>query len=584
MSAAIISCPGCRAPLSITPDLVGKTIACPACRQMIQLAGAATPEPAPSAPVQKPLPRAKPIGGTPAQPLPSVSPQPAVAPSTGSHASSAVASYQSKKNSIGPAILVSWIVVVVLLIAAGGLIYGLRLRALAEEEAAAVVQAEQAAKAANRPQATPPIIAPVTPAANVPAAERSPPPGHSAAVTPRPLPPAKSPPKSRGPYQPAIAPMPPVTVSPAPVQPAPPPVPADPLAGLAEVWKLPTLISTQPEKMATLARDPSEPISLSIRSLAADVPAAGAIFTEAGQGGGWDVHFVSDLASGAGRVTLGGVRLEGREFSFAWAQPPADAALRRQLSNCLIDVRHGNTVKTAQLREPVRTDPWRIDLTEGVAAVEFAVPDPPKSDAVRLEIRELVGFPRDVALREEHKSIKSGQRALIQFTEMPGAEMGVQFVRLPSGAVSVKVHSEFRENSATKFELSLSRLASLEDAVGKALERARRELPGEQRLAVSLESDLKSVQATRPSNLAQQAARDQAIATLAGKLKRAVNKVGLLQKQIVESEGRLAAVPKMRSFLQSIDQKAQIRFVICAECGEQDLLLVDGLQAVTGAE
>lgn len=347
---------------------------------------------------------------------------------------------------------------------------------------------------------------------------------------------------------------------------------------------MPTLISTQPEKMATLARDPSEPLNLSIRSLAADVPTSGAIFTEASQGGGWDVNFVSDLASGAGRVLLGAVRLEGRELSFAWAQPTADAAMRRQLSNCLVEVRHGNASKMIQLREPVRTDPWRIDLTEGVEAVEFAVADPPKSDGLRLEIRELVGFPRDVALREEHKSIKSGQKAIIQFTDMPGAEMGVQFVRLASGSVSVKVQSEFRENSATKFELSLSRLTALEEAVSKVLERARRELPGEQRLAVSLESDLKSAQATRPSTLAQQAARDQAIASLAGRLKRAVNKVGSLQKQIVESEGRLAAVPKIRSFLQSIDQKAQIRFVVCAECGEQDLLLVDGTQAVSGAE
>jgi uncharacterized protein involved in exopolysaccharide biosynthesis len=95
---------------------------------------------------------------------------------------------------------------------------------------------------------------------------------------------------------------------------------------------------------------------------------------------------------------------------------------------------------------------------------------------------------------------------------------------------------------------------------------------------------LKSAQATRPSNLTQQAARDQAISTLSGKLQRAINKVGSLQKQIVQSEGRLAAVPKLRSFLESLDQKAQIRFVVCAECGDRDLLLVDGTQPVSGAE
>ena len=97
MSAAIIPCPGCRAPLSITPELVGKTIACPACRQTIQLAGAA----ANPAPPQNSLPRAKPIADVPAQ-------------QTAAPASAAVASYQSKRNSIGLAILLSWVVVAVL--------------------------------------------------------------------------------------------------------------------------------------------------------------------------------------------------------------------------------------------------------------------------------------------------------------------------------------------------------------------------------------------------------------------------------------------------------------------------------------
>jgi hypothetical protein len=486
---------------------------------------------------------------------------------------------------IGGAVLVTWGIVLTLLVASGFLIYGLRLRTIAEEEAAAVAQAEAAAPARPAPQTPTPVVprspqvrpqpSPVTPAAPVPSPVPSQP-----RVQPRPVQPTPSQPQP-APSQPRPAPQPPQPVTPAP---SPPPTPADPLTGLAEVWRLPALISTQPEKAATLAREPAEPIGVSIRGLAAELPTSAAIFTEAtSAGAAWDILFVSDLASGTGRVKLAELRRSGRDFSVAWAEPLADASLRRQLANCLLEVRHGNSAKTVQLREPLKPGPWTISMNEGVQSAEFTIPDPPKADVLRLEIRELVSFPRDVALREEHKSIAAGQKAVIQFTEMPGAEMGVQLIRLASGTLVVRVQSEFKENAATKFELSLSRLDSLEEGVTKSLERARRELPGEQAQLSAIQSDLKSAQASRPSTLAQQAARDQAISSLASKLKRSVSKVGSLQKQIVESEARLAAVPKIRSFLESLDQKAQIRFAVCAECGERDLVLVDGMQPA-GAE
>jgi hypothetical protein len=610
MSSVVIPCPGCQSPLAITPEMVGQTIACPACGQTIQLAAAPAPQsPAPTAPAsaapappaRQALPRAQalPVAAPltpgaaqralppmPAGSQPAAAPQPApaqqifVAPQPAAKPDLEAIRRQSKQSAIA-VILVTWVVVATLLIAAGVLIYGLRLRALAEEEGAAVAQAPTQSLPTTKP------AKPINPAPSVPSTPQIPP--QEPTIQPMPAPSSAPPPRVQvEPDQPKPAQPRPIQPRPAPppqpIAPAPPPPPADPLADLADVWRLPALISTQPEKAATLAREPAEPIGVSIRGLAADVPGSGAIFTEAtSASAAWDILFVSDLASGAGRVKLAELRRDGRDFSFAWAQPLADPALRRQMSNCLLEVRHGNSAKTVQLREPVRPGPWTVSMSDGVQTAEFTLPDPPKADTLRLEIRELVSFPRDVALREEHKSITAGQKAVIQFTEMPGAEMGVQLIRLASGTLVVRVQSEFRENAATKFEMSLSRLASLEEGVSKSLDRAKRELPGEQALLSRIQSDLKSAQATRPSTLAQQAARDQLISSLASKLKRSVNKVGSLQKQIVESEGRLAAVPKIRTFLESLDQKAQIRFAVCAECGDRDLLLVDGTQPA-GAE
>jgi hypothetical protein len=563
MSSVVIPCPGCQSPLAITAEMVGQTIACPACRQTIQLAG--TPAPAGQGP------------SAPAAPA-FIAPQPAAKPAA------AGAKRHAPLLAIGGAVLLTWGVVLTLLVVSGVLIYGLRLRAIAEEEAAIVAeappQAVPQAKPLPRPAPVPNAPTPTTPVA--PQFRPQQPAVIPTTPTPSPITPqqprVQPQPVQPNPIQPTTAPP------PQPASPAPPPPAADPLAGLADVWRLPALISTQPEKAATLAREPSEPLSMSIRGLAADVPASAAIFTEAtSPGSAWDILFVSDLASGTGRVKLAELRRDQLDFSFVWAEPLADAALRRQMSNCVLEVRHGNTAKAVQLREPLKPGPWTISMSDGVQTAEFTVPDPPKSDALRLEIRELVSFPRDVALREEHKSIAAGQKALIQFTEMPGAELGVQLIRLASGTLVVRVQSEFKENAATKFEMSLSRLADLEEGMSKSLDRAKRELPVARDTADDLKSALSSAQAKRATTLLEQTARDQAIASLAGKLKRAVNKVGSLQKQIAESEARLSAVPKIRRFLESLDQKAQIRFAVCAECGDRDLVLIDGTQPA-GAE
>ena len=61
-----------------------------------------------------------------------------------------------------------------------------------------------------------------------------------------------------------------------------------------------------------------------------------------------------------------------------------------------------------------------------------------------------------------------------------------------------------------------------------------------------------------------------------GLVKRCNNEVAQLRKQIPEYQNRLTAVPKIRAFLGDLHQKAAIRYVIAAESGEEDIVLVDG--------
>ena len=59
-------------------------------------------------------------------------------------------------------------------------------------------------------------------------------------------------------------------------------------------------------------------------------------------------------------------------------------------------------------------------------------------------------------------------------------------------------------------------------------------------------------------------------------------KVIALQRQVAGLEARLSAVPKIRTFLESLHQKAVIEYVIYAECGEQDIVLLQAASSSGG--
>ena len=135
---------------------------------------------------------------------------------------------------------------------------------------------------------------------------------------------------------------------------------------------------------------------------------------------------------------------------------------------------------------------------------------------------------------------------------------------------------EFKENAVVKHDLTTEHLKTLETAWTKSLANAKDELPSQERALSAAQSNLRSLQGSRPGNLAAVNAWQQAVTKADGLVKKLNNRVNTLRKQIPEFETRLANVPKIRSFLNSLHQKAAIRFVVASESGDQDLVLIDG--------
>jgi hypothetical protein len=516
--SVVIDCPNCRTPLSIVPEMAGQTATCPKCRQPLQLAPQRSPPDPPAH--RSPIP----LG-------------------------------------LSAVTIVGSMAAVSLIIGLGAIIGVVSARRSLQEPAMASTAPQVAV--ANETHARPP-----TP---IRAIQQSPKPSQPAAADPIAQPPPELPPTA-----PAEA----VVISPDPQEsespgaPPPLPTPLNILAALEDAWRLPPLVSTAEEPVGKLSAEPTELLTLEMHSDAAAIPAQASIVAERdATNGDWTVLYVADAPSSAVRVPLATIRLKGTQFSFAWKAALENVEVRRQVSNCWLDVQHAGHLRHVALRPPARQAACRLDLNQDAQLLEFAMNGLPRLDVLRLEIAGLDNFATQPALASQ--SIAVGKMTKITFNERPGAELEIRFLKLSSGNLAVRLEPTFREANARKFDMTLPRLQAMEAGVTRSLSEDERELAVKKRLLTDLELELRKLNTTTPDSLLEQAAIQQNIKVIKSKLGSTASRVSTLQRQIPLHKARLAAVPGIREFLSGLHQKATIRLRIVAEGGDYDPVLVD---------
>jgi hypothetical protein len=532
MSSLVVACPLCAAPLAVPDSMAGEAIACPVCQGQIRL---------PDAP-------AKNAAAEPSAP----GDIPAVVTTTTSHRPRVPA----RSTGLPLGIILAWLATLGLVVLAGVMIW--------RERAARLTRASAVAA---RPVA--PIGTEVKPEPQVKYKE---------------VPPPQTPPdKPAEEKPPPAAPQPP-EVKPAPKpKPAPPqvrPTPVAPAVASQDVWPLPPLIASSPAVLETLAADPSESCELTLRSTAANLPAKAAIFAEAEGSSAWTVWYVADLDAPEGKVPLATIRRAGRELTLAWMQPFADAGIRRQLVNCQVQWRDAASTRFIQFREKLSQSRLALDLTDDRQTLEFPLSDLPKPDHLRLEIRELARFPGGTTIRGDVKTLAVGKLAIVEFAEMPGAEIELWLLRQSaSGNLVLRVEPVFKEKKIHEYALSLKNLSEVETKVKHSRDEDREKLSQAQANLQVARRNLATIEANPPPSESTPLQRNlyaRARGTALSRIAEQDGKIRQLQEQIQRADARLQAVPKLRAFIQSSHGKASISYTLVAECGERDLVLVDG--------
>jgi len=638
--SGVIKCPNCKTPLFVAEEMIGQVMACPTCQRPIQFVGQSAvassssaaptaPPPLPAAPpvAKSTLPKAAPLA--PAAPiLPALEPAPAAPKYSAEVSQFALQPVTSapppkpRDETISPAVLITWIVLGLLVVGSGAVVAVASFRGMSHEPVAKIPKGKvppipPSQRAFSRPFSAPPkaenapkdpgaaTVAPALPTTQVEDTETEASEVPESPSTPQPAPkamptilPAQQQPRAttgipgspvgQETALPAATSVPvgkatPAVAGPAAAAPSapPPPMITGPLAGLDDAWRLPAPISVVEAPLSSLSEDPTEPINVSLSSTAAAIGETAALFAERSESGIWTVFYAADIKQPEAKTPLGTLRLVGRQFSFAWKSLELPE-LRRQVANCRLTVHHGSQTRTVQLR-PIQEEPAvKLDLERATIVREFTIADSPKAELLRLEVASLDGFEGNPSVLV--KSLPLAKDTKIEFADLPGAEIGVRFQKLPAGSLAVRLEPAFHEGESKEFDLTLPRLKAFEDGVTRALRTAERELPAAKRDLAGQQNALRKLQGAQPSNPLLVPAWKQSVNDLAGDVDRTSRKVARLTNDIPLHKARLAAVPKMRDFLTKLHQSATIKLRIVAECGEHDLVLVSASLAAQSAE
>ena len=595
-------CQRCGAQIPLRPELLGQVVLCPGCLERVYVtdksqaqAKATSVTPVATAPAPRPIAAATSIGTRQASektapPLP-------IGPIVGIASAAALAF-------IAGVVMLSWN----------------RTREGDQQTAQATVTPlpPPASDAQSQQAAPPPPIAadtaPAPPAEPAPAAaERSP-------ATPPASTSANSQQNSR--QQPVLAAVP---ASSAPGSGTAPARGSAPSERWGEVWRLPATTSMSPEKLASIEDAQTDP-RITVKSAGADIRpgAAFVVAPEVGQAA-WALRYLSPFEPAAGKEPLALLRRDGHDLTFTWATPQNSPQVQRQISNCLLEISAGTLRRVGQLREPLRSKPITLEATKDRQIVSLPIPDPPRLDGLRLEVAALSGFSSGAKFRGDLKTVMAGAPpvssppinaprvnspplnaplmsaplgnvpainsppmnaplmnapVVIEFEEIPGAELRIRFVRAAAaGNLEIWIEPAYRNNQGTEFKLTMSELDGLEEQAKKSLPDAQRKLGPAETSLTRKQDEAKKLKANEPpQNDAKRRSNWLAkVREVDGWVKRLDGEASALKSKIAEHQAHRDAVPKLRSLIASMNNnQAIIHYVVYSECGDPDLLLVDG--------
>jgi hypothetical protein len=260
----------------------------------------------------------------------------------------------------------------------------------------------------------------------------------------------------------------------------------------------------------------------------------------------WSVAVLDSTSTENSRDEISEFTFADDELLFRWFAG-ANETHESLLKNCLLRLNCDEHSRVVSLRQPQQSKPLKLDMSKRREVHTFTINDLPNGDLLKLSLGELTNFPNKPQYRDDKRTAALGENVVIEFEEVPGAEIEFKFIAQSSGELAIAVTPRFRENAASRIAMTKGNLDTRYRAAEKSIVKTN----------VAIAQSQAAIRSLR-----RQRGND-------GKIDQLNEKIDDDRETIRMLQTTLANGPKFLKFFESLERTATVPFRIAASVEDQ---------------
>lgn len=355
----------------------------------------------------------------------------------------------------------------------------------------------------------------------------------------------------------------------------------DPIPQPAKIAQVPSSVALPPAEATvwtTLMPLPTPPEKLELIPAFDPVVAKLSLSLEAESGcaaASWLVKFARVEESGNVQGVLAGIQVDSSsgELQFRWQG--RDTAAAAGLSNSWLKVEIESESKYVALRQPQSIPAIKLDLEKERLIIPLAVDSIPNIDQLYLELSDLTKVHGSASFKNGNSMAKFDREVVIEFKDLPGAEVGIKFAKIPQAPLGFIVEPRFKEGASREYDLTLPKLEKTQKALQDAIQEAKIKIPILSRNVSDAETLYRRVDGTSTSKNYTPRQKQIDLVKANGVIRDATRRLNAMREQETAAQGRLGRVPQLADFMRKLHGN-EIEFRVLVRAVSAELVLVTG--------
>ena len=337
-----------------------------------------------------------------------------------------------------------------------------------------------------------------------------------------------------------------------------------------------SLPSFDQQDWVTLVPLPSTPTQIELVSAGGNESGATIVPTPSGTestGAQWGITYAS-TDSTVKETTVAQLQIEpmSGDLQFRWVSGQSNVPF---LGNHWLKLQNGTSAQYVALRSPLSVPPIKLDLEKERLIIPLVVDAIPATDQLYLELSDLTKVHGSANFKNGNNNAKFDREVVIEFKDVPGAEIGVKFAKLPQAPLGFIVEPRFKEGAAREYDLTLPKLEKTQQALQDSIQEAKSKIPILSRNLSDAQSLYKKIDGTSISKNYSQRQKQIDLARANGVVRDANRRLNSMREQEVGAQARLGKVPQLADFMRKLHGN-EIGFRVLVRASSAELLLATG--------